>query len=185
MPIAETSARQGWERTKKIKFRSSFTIAFPNERRMAHSNCPLFCTERKVFRYLQKYFYLRCSQQIRGRKALLLLVMMMMMVWPFFIFPCSVFLGVNRKNFVLKVVRKGKNLVLKGVWVGKNCVSKGVWKGKNFVLKGCEKVKTVRIMVHCFVKNTIFHAADQLSKNLFPPLEKKIRDLKKIQVRKG
>ena len=34
-------------------------------------------------------------------------------------------------------------------------------------------------MVHCFVKNTIFHAADQLSKNLFPPLGQKIKDLKK------
>ncbi len=68
----------------------------------------------------------------------------------FFIFSCTVFFGVKRKNFVSK-----------GVWKGKNFVSKGVWKDKNFFPKGCEKAKTLYIMVPWFDKNTMFHAADQ------------------------
>ena len=41
------------------------------------------------------------------------------------------------------------------------CTVFGIWNGKTLSQKGCEREKTVNIMVHWFVKNTISHATDQ------------------------
>ncbi len=81
--------------------------------------------------HFSRYFYLRRSRQIRGRKVFLLLLLLL---GDHFSVSHVQFFGVwNDKNFVSKGVRKGKNFVSKGVWKGKNFVTKGVCKGKNFV----------------------------------------------------
>ncbi len=92
--------------------------------------------------------------------------------------PCTVFWGVKRQKLCLKKgCEKAKTLSQKGCEKAKTLSQKVCEKAKTLSLshKGCEKAKTLSqeghekaktlsktvIIEHWFVKNTIFHAADQ------------------------